>query len=277
MSLSVALMVLAAGFLHAAWNAILKSQPDQFAGLFAQLAAVFIIGLAGVLWTGVLPREAWPWLAGGMLAHLTYHCCLAATYKRCDISLAYPILRGAAPPLATLGALILWQETPTIIETAGIVAISSGILLTAKTRGANTRGLGYALITALSIACYSLTDAAGARVSGDPVQYLFWLMMLDALFFMPVVMLSSGRRQLLFTLPLKCWLLGAVGGVFSVAAYGLALFAYTQAQIGAVAALRETSILFAVFLGIFFLREQASFNRLFGALLITSGAILIVV
>ena len=274
MSASVVALVIAAAMLHAVWNAILKSQTDHFAGLFAQLAAVSVIGGIGAVWFGAPPREVWGWLAAGQAAHFAYHCLLAATYKRGDISLAYPVLRGTAPPLAAAGGFLLLGETPSLAAAGGIGIVSAGVLLMAKTGGENRRAVLFALATAATIAIYSLTDAAGARLSGNPAQYLCWLMMLDALLFMPL-MLFGERRRRLRALSVRNWAAGALGAVLAIAAYGMILYAYTRAQIGAVAALRETSIVFGALIGMLFLREQKSLPRIVGAAVIAAGAALI--
>ncbi len=273
MPLSVVLIVLSAAFFHAVWNAVLKSQPDKFAGLFAQFAAASFFCLAGALWYGAPPREVWGWLAAGQLVHLCYDCLLMATYRRSDISLAYPVLRGAAPPLAALGAFLFLSETPSFAAVCGILIISAGIAMFA--RGfRDSRALAYALATAFCIASYSLIDAQGARLSGNPVQYVFWLLLLDSIFFMPLVFFG-GRRKALAALPARCWMLGAIGGVCYIAAYGLVLNAYTRAPIGMVAALRETSVIFGALLGMLFLGEKKSRARLFGAAVIAAGVALI--
>ncbi|MGI9298419.1 MAG: EamA family transporter [Gammaproteobacteria bacterium] len=272
---SVVALVLVAAICHAVWNAILKSQHDQFAGMFAQLAAAGMLAAAGAAWYGPPPREAWIWLAAGAAPRLCYYFFLAATYRRGDISVLYPMLRGAAPPLAAAGGFLLLHETPPLLAACGIGIVSAGIFVMARTRGANAGAIGFALATALCIASYSLADAKGARVSGDSVQYVFWAMLLDSACFMPL-MLLGGRRRLRALSPRK-WAAGAVGGALSVAAYGLVLYAYTVAHVGMVAALRETSVVFGVLVGMFFLGEKKSAARITGAIVIAAGAALIAV
>lgn len=273
MPLSAVFLVFAAAFFHAAWNAILKSQPDKFSGMFAHFAAASVFCLAGALWHGAPPREVWIWLAAGQLVHLAYDISLIATYKRADMSASYPVLRGAAPPFATLGAFVFLGETPPLAAIFGILVISAGIMMFARIRGG---ALPFALGTAACIAVYSLIDAHGARLSGNPVQYAFWLLFLDSLFFMPLV-LFGGRRKALMTLPARFWLRGAIGGVCYIAAYGLVLTAYTRAPVGMVAALRETSVIFGALIGMYFLGEEKSAARFLGAVVIVFGAVLIVV
>ena len=233
-----------------------------------------MLGIVGAAWLGAPPRETWGWLAAGLAVHFVYHLLLAATYKRGDISLAYPVLRGAAPPLAAAGGFFFLDETPTFAAAAGICVVSAGVLLTAKTRGGDGRALLLALMTAVCIAAYSLLDATGARLSGNAIQYLFWLTALDALCFMPA-MLFGKRLRVLRALTLRGWLAGGIGGALSVAAYGMALFAYSSAQVGAVAALRETSVIFAALLGMFVLGEKKSASRIGGAGVIACGAALL--
>ena len=276
MPLAVVWMVLAAAFFHAAWNAVLKSQPDKFSGMFAQFAAMFVLCFAGALWHGAPPREVWVWLAAGQVVHLAYDLLLMATYRRGDMSATYPVLRGAAPPLSALGAFVFLGETPPLVAVGGIVLVSAGVMLFAHLRGGSKSALMFALMTAACIAVYSLIDAKGARLSGNPTQYAFWLLLLDSACFMALAMFGGRARQL-SSLPLRFWIRGAVGGVFCVAAYGLVLVAYARAPVGMVAALRETSVIFGALLGMFFLGEQKSAVRLTGAAVIVCGAALIAV
>ena len=276
MPFSIVLLVLAAAFFHALWNTILKSQPDQTVGLFVQLATVSVIGFVGALWYGAPPREVWEYLALGVIIHFAYHCCLIATYRRSDISITYPILRGAAPPFVALGAFVFLDETLPSIAICGILIVSAGIILSARTPQKDRRAILYALATAVCIASYSLIDAQGARLSDSPVQYLAWLMLFDSVLFMPLVLLRRQRRKFT-TLAARYWLLGVIGGVFSIVAYGLALYAYTRAPIGMVATLRETSVIFGALLGIMFLGEEKSARRVLYAIIIVIGAALIVV
>lgn len=274
MPLSVVLMVLASAVCHAAWNVILKSQKDQFSGLFAQLAAVSVMAAAGAIWYGPPPRESWPWLAAGQVVHLCYHCFLAAAYKRGDVSLTYPIVRGAAPPLAAAAAFALFAETPALAAMLGIALVSGGILFMASEARGGGRGAaaGYALAASASVAAYSAIDAQGARLSGDATQYLFWLMMLDAVLFMPLALWRGHKAP---GLSAGLWLRGAVAGALSVVAYGLALHAYTLAQIGPVAALRETSVIFGALFGMFLLGEKKSPVRFVAAAVIAIGGALV--
>lgn len=273
MALSVVFIVLSGAFFHSLWNAILKSQPDKFSGLFAHFSAALLFSLAGALWLGAPPREVWGWLAAGQIVHLCYDFLLMATYRRGDISLTYPVLRGAAPPLAALGAFVFLEETPPFAAVCGILIISGGVAMFA--RGFQSgKALGFALATAVCIAVYSLIDAQGARLSGNSVQYAFWLLLFDSICFMPLVFFG-GRRKALAALPARCWIRGAAGGACYVASYGLALYAYTRAPVGAVSALRETSVIFGALLGMFFLGESKSPARLAGAAVIVFGAALI--
>lgn len=276
MPLSIALLVLVAALCHAIWNVILKAQPDQFSGLFAQLAAVSLLGAAGAIGYGPLPREVWIWLAAAVAIHFVYHCFLIGSYRHGDISLVYPILRGGAPPVAVFMGFVYLQESPSPAMLAGIMIVSAGILCMVRVRRGNGKAIMLALATALSIACYSVVDAQGVRLADNPLQYLSWLMMFDALVFMPLV-LWGGRGKRLAVLPRRCWLLGAAGGLLSVLAYGLVLYAYTKAQVGAVAALRETSVVLGALMGMVFLKEEKSIVRFIGAAVIVAGIALIIV
>ncbi|MGU9951782.1 MAG: EamA family transporter [Gammaproteobacteria bacterium WSBS_2016_MAG_OTU1] len=276
MPFSIVLMVLLAALCHALWNAILKSQPNQFSGLFAQLATVSVIAGIYAYISGPPPREVWLWLAIGQVLHFAYHCFLITSYRHGDISLVYPILRGAAPPMAAFIGFALLDETPSATTIIGIVIVSAGIVAIAGVAGGTRKAILSALATAVAIAAYSVIDAKGARLSGDVIQYVSWLLLMDAVFFMPLIFFTNRGRQLTL-LTSRNWLLGAVGGLLSIAAYGLVLNAYTVAQVGAVSALRETSVIFGALIGMFFLGEKKHAMKFIGTTIIVSGVALIVI
>jgi drug/metabolite transporter (DMT)-like permease len=71
------------------------------------------------------------------------------------------------------------------------------------------------------------------------------------------------------------WRGGALGGMMSLGAYWIVIWAMTKAPIALVAALRETSILFAAMISVGFLGEPLSMSRGAAAALILAGVLLI--
>jgi drug/metabolite transporter (DMT)-like permease len=274
MPLEVTLAVLGAAAAHAAWNAMVKSSRD----VLLDMTLVILGGAAAaapLLFFVVPPaRESWPYLAASVVSHVGYYIALVGAYRAGDLSHGYPIMRGVAPLLVSICALAWLQEAPTPTEWLGVLLICGGVLSLGlagfhwRTSRVST---GWALANAVIIATYTLIDAAGVRLSASPAGYVLWLFVLDALAFPLFVFLL--KRNQLAAYAARFWLRGLVGGVLSSAAYGVALWAMTRAPVAAVAALRETSVIFAALIGAWLLKEGHFARRLAGAATVAAGVI----
>jgi drug/metabolite transporter (DMT)-like permease len=273
LSFGVTLAVLGAGFLHASWNALLKSSTGGDA-LLDTTAVVAGSSLWGLIFVGLVPfpaSGAWPFIATSSVIHFGYFITLAHAYRTGDLSFAYPLMRGTAPLLVTILGSLLLRELPSVHMGIGIALISVGIVSIAFIqRRAHSRAAAFwAFANAGIIAAYTLVDGAGARASGNALSYVTWLIFLEGIPFVVWVLVSRGR-------PAVAYLrgnarIGLVGGAFSLAAYGIVLWAMTRAPIAAVAALRETSVLFAALLGSLWLKEGFGWRRLAGAASVVAG------
>jgi len=174
MSTPVLIAILFAALLHAAWNALLKSQPDKMAGALAVSMGSALMGLACLVYTGLPAREAWPLVASSAVLHTGYFLFLTSAYRVGDLSQVYPIARGVAPLITAAAAGVVLGETLTPLETAAVATIGLGLIslvLTAKTDGRlNVVSCTLALVTGVFISAYSLNDGVGARVAGDSVE-----------------------------------------------------------------------------------------------------------
>ncbi len=249
MTAGVFLAVLGAAALHAAWNAIIKSGTSR-AGAMAILSVWEIVVGAGLALPQGLPgAPVLPWLAASALFHLIYKTGLTFAYDRGDLSRVYPLARGTAPlAVLVIGVLVLGEGVGAL-EAAGILVLGAGILTLAAgaLRGENRGLVPFALLAAVGTAGYTLVDGLGARVSGAPGAYVAWLFVLDGASYLALMAALRGRRALP---PVGAdWAWGALGGAASWGAYAIAVWAMTVAPIPLVAALRETSILFAVLIG----------------------------
>jgi drug/metabolite transporter (DMT)-like permease len=274
LSLGVTLAVLAAALAHATWNAMIKSGGDV---LFDMTLVVFFAGLLTapfMLVVEVPPPAAWPYIAASMAIHIAYYVALVGAYRAGDLSHGYPIMRGIAPLIVSLCALAWLGETPRPMVWLGVILICGGVLSLgfAGFRWAQSRvSLGWALANALIIAAYTLVDAAGVRASGKPEIYVVWLFTLDALPFSLLVLWL--KRDELVPYARRFWLRGLVGGGLSAAAYGIVLWAMARAPVAAVAALRETSVIFAALIGAWLLKEGHIARRVAGALTVAAGVV----
>jgi drug/metabolite transporter (DMT)-like permease len=274
MPLEVTLAVLAAALAHASWNAMIKSSKNPL------LDMTIVTFLAGVAVVPLLPfvtppeRASWPYLAGSVVLHIGYYFAVVGAYRTGDLSHGYPIMRGLAPLLTSVCAIAWIGETPRPLVWVGILLISGGVL-SLGLAGFHWRdsrdSTRWALANAVIIAGYTLVDAAGVRLSGSPAGYVLWLFLLDALPF-PLIILLWKKHELI-AYGRRFWIRGFVGGVLSSGAYGVALWAMTRAPVAAVAALRETSVIFAALIGAWLLKEGHVQRRLAGAAVVAAGVI----
>ena len=272
MTASVFLVVLLSALLHAGWNVVVKRTGDPRATTVAVvLAAGAISAVIAPFLTPPAP-ECFPWLAAGVVVQIVYVVLLAATHRVGDMSLVYPLMRGTAPPIVAVVSVAVFGDDLSITAWAGIACVAGGILSAAlSTRhGDGGRGVALALVTACAIAGCTLCDAQGVRLSGSPIAYTLWEMVIIAVPFLGWAVVFGGRR---FRLHLRTHLAaGVAGGIGTTASYGLALWAMTQAPVAVVAALRETSIVFALVLARWVLAERASRARILAAALVALGA-----
>jgi drug/metabolite transporter (DMT)-like permease len=272
MTLSVAALVLFAAMLHASWNAMLKGGRDGFWGMTVMGIATSIACAATLPFLPAPARASWPYIAGSALLHVGYNAFLVRAYRRGDFGSAYPIARGSSPLLVTLGAALVVQEVPTLIGMAGIVLVSIGIIsLAFRGRQLPETGIFYALGTGFFIAAYSVTDGIGGRLSGSAVSYTLWMCVIWGATALPLY--KFRRPGAAIWQGARATGLAALGGVVSVLAYGIVIFAMTRAPMGSVSALRETSVLFAVLLGRIFFGEKLTARRIVSVLVIAAGAL----
>ncbi|MGQ0651344.1 MAG: EamA family transporter [Betaproteobacteria bacterium] len=259
MTWGVTAAVLAAAFLHAAWNVMVKSGPDK------ELESYTIAASSGILALLLLPflplpaPQAWPWVAASVLVHILYFICLGGAYRWGELSYVYPMMRGGGPMIvAVAGAATLGEVLPPK-ETLGVALICAGILAFASGRH-DRRATLFALANAAVIAAYTLIDAQGARASGAPVSYTLWFFAANGVAVSAYALWLRGRAFPAYfrTGGVRSF----VGGGFALGAYGIALWAMTRAPVALVATLRETSVIFAALLAAVFLKEKMTRRRL---------------
>ena len=275
MSLWVMLAVLGAAFLHALWNSLLKVGTSRMGAMVILSMGEIPIGLAVVMARPALDWSVAPWVIAAGCAHFFYKLFLTYAYERGDLSRVYPIARGSAPLMVGLVSPFFLPDVITPVEFAGIAVLGLGILLMAQgvfANGENRRLIPYALGSACATATYTLIDGQGARVSGDAVAYIAWVFVADGLFFAGGMLAWKG----LAVLPRqrKGWGVGMIAAAASFGAYAVSVWAMTIAPIAVVAALRETSILFAVMIGWLVFGEKMTRGKALAALVIVGGVML---
>ena len=269
--------VLIGALLHASWNALIKSGGDKQ----LDTALIHLIGgpvaLVLVLVVGLPRSEALPWLTASVVIHLGYYITLVGAYRHGELSFAYPVMRGSAPLLVALASGHLIGERLHPAAWFGVAAVSLGVLLIGLTRSTmNARptrhAIGFALANAAIIASYTIVDGHGVRASGDALQYVALLFLVDGLPYFAIVMWQRrAARAEAFVYMRSRWRVAFVGACASFGSYGIALWAMTRAPVATVAALRETSVLFAALIGVLVLKERFRLQRAVGTGVIVAG------
>jgi drug/metabolite transporter (DMT)-like permease len=271
---AVTLAVLVAAFYHASWNAIIRMPGDKIASITLLVTVAGALAAPGLFFTPLLPPAAWPFLVASAIIHVGYNTFLALSYHHGELTKVYPLVRGSAPLTTLIVSLLFLEEAVDTPEAIGIVVLAAGIMALALDRGwralvASPHTLVYAAATSLCITLYTLSDGLGARAAGNAHHYVIWLFVLDTLPMLAIAMVFK-RRELAAAIRTS-WIAGLAGGALSLAAYWIVIWAFTVAPIPIVAALRETSILFAVLIGTIWLGEKVTGVRAASIVLVLAG------
>jgi len=269
-------LVLFAALLHASWNAMLHGNADRFLSMTWMSIAIAAVSTVVILFTPWPAEAAWPYIITSGLVHIVYNVTLVRSYRRNDLAQAYPIARGSSPLLVTLGAALFAHEAIGPLHLLGIVMISGGIIAIALQGSHVSRaGVLAALTTGVTIAVYTVIDGIGVRLSGgQAIAYTAWMFLFYWL--MPALFVAMRGLAALWS-PVRSapTAVGSslVGGLVSILAYGIVIWALQSGAMGAVSALRETSVVFAVLIGRVFLRETVSGKRWLACMIVAGGAV----
>jgi drug/metabolite transporter (DMT)-like permease len=272
MNILVIGLILGAALVHATWNAILHSDADRLWSITLMCMVSAVCALPFALW---LPRPAaasWPYIAASATLQVLYCLTLVRAYRHGELSQIYPIARGSAPMMVTLGAAVFAAERLGPLALAGVAMVSAGVIALARGKGRpDPVSVGMALLTGLLIAAYTVVDGVGGRLSGHAVSYALWLSVCQGAP-MPLVFMVL-RGPIRVTPVSRAGLMTASGGVLAALGYGSVILALSLSPMGAVSALRETSILFAALIGRVFLKEKLTPPRAAAGAVIALGAI----
>ena len=274
MSRPVLLLVLLAALLHAMWNALLRGGRDRFWGVTIMSSTAGLVCLAALPFLPLPNARAWPYVVASGVVHIVYNLLLVRQYRQGDFGHTYPVSRGSSPMLIAIGGVLFASEHLSATVFIGIILISTGILSLAFGAQAHFDSFLAAFTTGCSIAVYSVIDALGARASGNANSFTAWMVMVYG-FTMPAIFwLARPKGEKRLWSGERGELLKAMGGgVVSIIAYGIVVWAMAHGPMGPVSALRETSTLFAVILGCLFLKEKFTVQKMVSAGLIVAGNI----
>jgi drug/metabolite transporter (DMT)-like permease len=275
-SLEITAIVLLAAALHAGWNTLIKISGDRVAVMALVTLAGSIISLLFVPFVESPAPASWPYLAATILLHTGYHFFLPIAYDHGDLGQVYPMARGTAPILVTLGAVFAAGEVLEPFALAGVLCLAVGVMaLTLDgTSGLtkNSKAVLFALATGACIASYTVVDGLGARQAGSVLGFAVWLTIGDGL--LTFLVAVAWKPRMIWRLARGNWAVGLTGGAMQVGAYWIIVWALAVAPLGLVSALRETSVLFAALISIVVLKEGWSAWRFVSAALVSLGLML---
>lgn len=263
-------LVLSAALLHAGWNALLRGGTDRAQSMLVMNIAVGVAGLAMLAVAG-LPSSAAVYVVASGVLHLIYNALLVLMYRSGDLGETYPVARGTSPALVALGGSLFAGEWMGLMASVGIGLVCTGIFMLAAARAGRLHAMNLpaALATGVSIAAYTIVDGFGVRASGNWVAYVGGIF---AFFLVMPLWYLARRRFAMFVMSPVEVAKAASGGLISLAAYGAIIWAMQTGSMGAVSALRETSVLFAALLGAIFLNERLTGLRIAACCVIAAGA-----
>jgi drug/metabolite transporter (DMT)-like permease len=265
------ILVLFAAFMHASWNALLRGGADRAQSMTIMNATLGVAGLLLLAFAGLPAPASWIYVVASGVLHWVYVALLVVTYRSGDLGETYPIARGSSPALVALGGSLFAGEWMNLLGIVGIGLVCGGIFMLAAAKGRlRHMNLPWALATGVSIAAYTVVDGFGVRASGN------WLGYTAAIFafFIAMPLWFVARQGIgFFKAPANEVLKAVGGGVISILAYGAIIWAMQASPMGAVSALRETSVVFAALLGAMFLGERLTTQRVVACCIIAAGAV----
>jgi len=271
----VFLIVLFSDVLHALWNSMASKYKNKNVSIPAIVYGHVPACIIAVIILPLPSADSIPYIILSAIIHQGYQNFLLVAYQSGKFTTVYPVARGFGPLVATLISIFvlgIYLKTYTLIS---ILLISSGIMLIglfSKSVINNYKILYTSLATGIFIGIYSIIDGYGARISESAISYMSWVFILSALIF-PLVLRFRNQKNILRKTLTEGKTIFWLGGFFSYIAYVITVWAFTKAPIPIVSALRESSILVAMFIGYFFLKEKINTYKIISIILIFSGVI----
>ncbi len=277
MTTAILLAVLFGALLHASWNALIKWEPDKLAASAAIAVGAGVVALPLALMSPLPLAPSWIFIFFSAVIHVLYFVLVGYALRHADLGVAYPLTRGSAPAFTAILAAVWLGEMLALSGWLAVGAIAAGVVTLsadALLRGGLTpRAAVLAFTNAAVVVAYTLVDGVGARLAGNALSYVTWMLIGTAAIILPIALIFY--RPQIAEKERGFWWRALFGGALSIASYGIALWAMTKAPIGLVAALRETSVLFAAILGAMIFDERFGPKRWAALVLILCGIILL--
>ncbi|MFE6965639.1 EamA family transporter [Agromyces sp. NPDC057679] len=278
MSGGIVLAVLGAALLHGSWNAIAKAIPARLVSSALIGSVYLVVGAIGCLIFPLPPQEVWPYLLLSAAVQTAYLVLLTAAYAKTEFGRTYPLTRGIAVLGITLISTIFLGERMTPAQMAGVAVVAVALFALSWSpmgKRGGPAGTLMAVAVGVTITAYSVIDGMGVRLSGEPFGYASWLFLLQGIT-IPLVcfVLSRDTTEMLRGMRRHAPM-GALGGILSLAAYTIVVWAQSLAPLAVVSALRETGVLAAGAIGYLVFREPLSRWRMTATACAVAGIVAI--
>ncbi|MBM3950049.1 MAG: EamA family transporter [Rhodospirillales bacterium] len=273
---AIVALVLLAALMHAGWNAVVKMGNDRLLALLLVKAPTMLVAAATLAVVGPPAPASWPYLLVSTVISMAYFYFLVRAYHAGDLGLAYPVARGSAPVVTLLLSFLIAGERPTLAGAAGVLIVSAGIIALGWQRNAGRQHaatVAWAMAVGLTIAGYTISDGIGGRLSGNPIGYAAALNLMTGLV-ITVAAFAARRGAALDALRFG-WRKGLGGGLLMFGGYAIVIYAMTLAPMASIAALRETSVIFAALIGSFVLREKHGARRIAASTVVAVGIVVL--
>ena len=271
---SIFFIVLFASFTHAIWNGMVKNHQDKAIAISGIVFGRLPLSIIAIIFLPLPTAESIPYLIISVIIHQGYQWFLLSSYEIGDLTKVYPISRGTGPLVATIISISFLGLVLDSLIILSIGFVCGGIItlsLFDKSKK-NYQIIKYSLLTGLCIGLYSITDGYGARVSLSAVSFISWTFIINA-FLHPLVISLKNEKNIIERVKKNGKKMFFIGGSLDYLTYMIIVWAFTKAPIPMVAALRETSIFFSIFIGYFFLKEKITPAKIFSIILILAGVI----
>ena len=272
---TVFLLVLFSAVLHAIWNSMASKYKNKNVSIPAIVYGHVPACVVAIIILPMPSIDSFPYIILSALIHQGYQNFLLTAYQTGKFTTVYPVARGFGPLVATVISIIFLGVYIKVFTLLSILFISTGVIfigLFSKSVLKNYKILYTSLTTGVFIGIYSVVDGYGARISMSAISYMSWVFIFSALFF-PIVLKFRKQKNILKKTLTEGKFVFWIGGFFSYIAYVITVWAFTKAPIPMVSALRESSIIFAIFIGYFYLKEKISLYKIVSILLIFAGVI----
>ena len=275
METKVFFIVLIASVLHALWNSMVKKHDDKVVAVSGIVFGHVPLSILAIIIFPLPNKEVIPYIIISALIHQGYQWYLLTSYQYGDFTKVYPIARGFGPIVATVISISFLGVLLNLYNILSITLVSIGIIfigLFNHQKINNFKTIKYSLITGLFIGLYSLVDGYGARLNSSAISYISYSFILSAIIF-PITLKIKKQNNIFRRVINKGKMIFWFGGSISYIVYTIVVWGFTKAPIPMISALRETSILFAIFIGLFYLREKINFIKVASITLIFFGII----